>query len=67
MQFQSWNNTHQVKHRDFHHTLVEVCRLILDHFHCDNLLGFQVLAFNHLTEGTLAENVENEISVPNIG
>jgi hypothetical protein len=54
---------YQVQHRNLHHTLVEVGRLILDDLDGHNLSGFQVLAFHDLSEGTLAQYIENEVSI----
>lgn len=49
----------QVQYRDFHHTLVEVCSSIFDHFDCYYLLSFQILTLNDLAKSALAENVED--------
>ena len=54
-------STDQFKNRDLHHTLVEIRRLVFDHFHGDNFVGLHILAFNHLPECPLAENVQNEV------
>jgi hypothetical protein len=43
----------QIQHRNFHHTLVEVGRLVLDDFDSHYFTRFQVLAFHNLAEGTL--------------
>ena len=56
--------THQIENRYFHHTLVKVCRPVLDDLDSHNLLGLQVLAFYHLAEGTLSEDVEDEVAIP---
>jgi hypothetical protein len=58
------NRPYQIQYRHLHHALVEVCCTILDDFDGNDLLGLQVLALDNLAEGTLAENVENEVSVP---
>lgn len=55
---------YQVKNRDLHHTLIKVRRAIFDDFDGDDFLGLQVLAFNDLTEGSLAKNIQNKITVP---
>jgi hypothetical protein len=55
---------YKIKNRDFHHTLVEICRPVFYHFDGDNLLRFQVLALDNLAKCTLTENIENEIPVP---
>lgn len=55
--------THQVQDRNFHHTLVEVCGLILDHLDGDHLLRFQVLAFDDLPERSLTQDIQNEVPV----
>lgn len=55
---------YQVQNRDFHHTLVEVRCFILDNFDGNHFLGSQVLALHNLAKGSLTQNVQNEISVP---
>lgn len=45
----------------FHHTLVEVGRLVLDNLDSNNLVRFHILTFDNLAESSLAENVENEV------
>ena len=56
-------STYQIQDRDFHHTLVEIGRAVLDHLDRDNLLRLHVLALYHLAEGTLAKDVEDQIAV----
>ena len=56
--------SYKIQHRDFHHTLVEVSCAILHHFHGDDLLCFQILAFHNLSESALAKHIQNEITVP---
>ena len=58
----SWD-THQIKHRHLHHTLVEVCCPVLDDLYCDNLLCLQILALDDLSEGTLTQHIQNQIAV----
>ena len=58
----SWD-THQIKHRHLHHTLVEVCCPVLDDLYCDNLLCLQILALDDLTESTLTKNIQDEVPV----
>jgi hypothetical protein len=55
--------TYQVKYGHLHHTLVEVGRLILHHLHSHHFLGLEVLALHHLSESTLPEYIENQVSV----
>jgi len=57
-------DTHQVQDRHFHHTLVEVCGLVLDDLDGNNLLRFQVLALDDLSECPLAQHVQDEVPVP---
>lgn len=57
-------NSYQIQHRDFHHTLVEVCGSVLDHLDSNHLLCLQVLTFHHLSESALTEHIEDQISVP---
>ena len=56
--------THQVENRHFHHALVEVGSPVFDDLHSHDFLRLQILAFYHLAEGTLAEDIEDEITVP---
>lgn len=60
----STQETHQVQDRYFHHTLVEVCGLVLDDLDGNNLLRFQVLALDDLSECPLAQHVQDEVPVP---
>lgn len=53
----------QIQYRDFHHALIEVCGSVLDYLDCNHLLSLQVLTFDNLTKGTLAENIKDEVSV----
>lgn len=57
----SSEHPNQFQNGDFHHTLVEVCWFILHHLDGDDLVRCDILAFHHLTEGTLAQNVQNEV------
>lgn len=56
--------SYQVQDRNFHHTLIEVCSLILNDLHGNNLLGFQVLALDNLTKCPLAQHVEDKVTIP---
>ena len=51
-------NAHQFEYRHFHHTLVEVSRPVLDDLDGHHLLCLEVLAFDDLPEGALAEHIE---------
>lgn len=55
---------YQVQHRNFHHALIEVCGAIFHNFDGNNLLRFEILAFNDLAKCPLSEHVKDEISVP---
>jgi hypothetical protein len=55
---------YQIKHRNFHHTLVKVSRAVLDDLDSNNLLRLEVLTLDDLTKSSLAQHVENEVSVP---
>ena len=54
--------TNQLQYCDLHHTLVEVRRFIFHHLDCHDLVCLHILAFYHLTKGSLAKNVEDEVS-----
>jgi hypothetical protein len=41
--------------------LVKVCRFVFDNFDGHDFMGLHILTFDHLSEGALAENIENEI------
>ena len=58
--------SYQVKDRYLHHTLVEICRPILDYLYCHYFLGFQVLAFYDLTKRSLTENIQDQVPISNI-
>lgn len=45
---------YQIKHRNFHHTLVEISCAIFNDLDGYNLLRLEVLAFDYLTKSTLA-------------
>lgn len=60
----SAQETHQVQDRHLHHTLVEVCGLVLDDLDGNNLLRFQVLALDDLSECPLSQHIQNEVPVP---
>lgn len=56
--------TYQVENRHLHHTLVEVCRAILDYLDCDDFLRLQVLALNDLPKCALAQYIQDQIPIP---
>jgi hypothetical protein len=57
----------QLEDGDLHHRLVEVGRLVLHDLDGDDLVRFDVLAFDDLAEGALAEDVEDEVPAPASG
>jgi hypothetical protein len=59
--------TNQIQHRNLHHTLVEVCSLVLDYFNSHHFSCFEILAFHDLTKRTLAQNIENEVPISKFG
>jgi hypothetical protein len=56
-------NTDQIQDRDFHHTLVKIRSLVLDDFHRDHLLRFEILTFDDLSKSTLTEHVEDKVPI----
>jgi hypothetical protein len=56
--------THQIQHGYLHHALVEVRRSVFDHLDSNDFLRFQILTFDDLAKRALAENVEDEIAIP---
>ena len=55
--------TYQVQNRYLHHALVEISRPVLDDLDGHDFLGLEILALDHLSKGTLAQNIQDEISV----
>lgn len=55
--------TYQVQNRHLHHTLVEVRGAVLDDLDCDDLLGLQILTFDDLPKRTLAQHIQDQISI----
>ena len=55
---------YQVQNGNFHHALVEVGGLVLDDLYRDDLLRLEILTLYHLPECSLAQYIENEISIP---
>lgn len=55
--------THKLEDSDFHHALVEVSRLVLYNLNRHHLVSLHVLAFDDLTEGSLAKNVQNKVPI----
>ena len=58
--------THQVENRHFHHTLVEICGLILDDLDGNDLLRFKVLALDDLSKSSLTQHIQNKVSVSSL-
>ena len=54
--------TDQFQDCHLHHTLIEVSRFVLHYLDSYNLVGFHILAFHHLTEGALPQDVKYQIS-----
>lgn len=57
---------YQIQYRNLHHALVEVSRLVFDHFDCHDLLGLHILAFHYLAKGSLSQNIQDKVSVPSV-
>lgn len=55
---------YQIKNRHFHHALVEVGCAILDDLDSYHLLSLKILTLDNLAEGTLSQNVQDEVSIP---
>lgn len=65
MRFQSVdkkNSTDQFQDCHLHHTLIEVSWFVLHYLDSYYFVGFHILAFDHLTEGALPQDVEYQIS-----
>jgi hypothetical protein len=56
--------SYEIQNGHLHHTLIEVRRPVLDDLDRDNLLGPEILALDHLSKRSLAQNVQNEVAVP---
>lgn len=57
---------YQIEDRNLHHTLIEIGCSVLYYLHSDDLLCFEVLAFDDLTECTLTQHVQDQIPVPGL-
>lgn len=57
-----YEGTYKVKNGHLHHTLIEVCWLVLHDLYGHDLVRLHILAFNDLTKCALTENVENKVS-----
>lgn len=55
-------STYQFQNRDLHHTLIKVCRFIFDHLDGNDLVGLHVLTLDYLSKGSLAENIQDEVT-----
>ena len=55
------HQTYELKYRDFHGTLIEIGRLVLDDLDSDNLVCPDVLTLGDLTKSPLTEDIEDEI------
>jgi hypothetical protein len=58
--------TNQFQDGDFHHTLIEISRLVFDHFDGHDLVRLHVLTLDHLAKGPLPQNVQNEVPTKSI-
>ena len=54
-------STHQVEDGHFHHTLVEVGRLVLDDLDGHNLVRLHVLALDDLAERALPQYIQDQV------
>ena len=54
--------THQVEDGHFHHTLVEVGRLVLDDLDGHNLVRLHVLTLDDLAERALPQYIQDQVS-----
>lgn len=55
--------TNQIEHGNFHHTLIEVRRAVLDDLYCNDFLRPQVLTLDYLAKRALPQHIEDEIAV----
>lgn len=56
--------TYEIKDGNLHHALIEVGCPVFDDLDSHNFLGLKVLTLHDLSEGTLTENVQDEVSIP---
>lgn len=56
---------YQIKDGHLHHTLVEICCLVLYHLHRNHFLCLQVLALNDLAKSALSKDIKNKVSISN--
>jgi hypothetical protein len=52
---------YQFQDGDFHLTLVQVCRLVLDHLDSEQLVRSHVLTLDDLPKSTLTKNIQDQI------
>ena len=55
--------TNQLKNCNFHHALVEVRRFVLNYLYGHDFMCFHILTFHDLSEGTLTQDIENQIPI----
>jgi len=53
--------TYQFKNGDFHLTLIEISRLILDYLDSKELMRPHILTLDDLPKSTLTKNIEDQI------
>lgn len=53
--------THQFQDGDFHLTLIEISRLVLDHLDRKELVRSHILTLDNLSKSTLTENIQDQI------
>jgi hypothetical protein len=51
--------THMLENSDLHERLIIVCRLILDNFDCNRSLVGDILAFDDLAKGSMADQIDD--------
>lgn len=53
--------TYELKNCDLHHALVKIRRLVLYDFDGHDFVSLHILALDHLPEGALTQNIQDEI------
>lgn len=55
---------YQVENGNFHHTLIEIRRTVLNDLDSHNFLRLEVLALDNLSKSTLTQHVKNKVTIP---
>ena len=57
------DETYNIQDHNLHRTLLSIRFLILNDFHTDYLMRFQILAFDDLSKRSLAQHIQDQVLV----